>query len=131
MKRFTESKTEKYYDAEDKIYLSFWDSKGTCHFGLFNDDENHILASENLTNFMIKSASINTSSIVLDVGCGDGEVDVQIVKKTGCKIVGLDLSGVRIAHAKQKVKEQKLEPLVKFFKSSATNLEFKDNHFTH
>ncbi len=130
MKRFTERKTEKYYDSEDKIYLSFWDSKGTCHFGLFSDDENHILAAENLTNFMIKSAGINTKSIVLDVGCGDGEGDIQIVKKTGCKLVGTDLSGVRIAHAKKKAKQQKLEPLLKFFKASATNLEFKDNYFT-
>ena len=68
MKRFTESKTEEYYDAEDEIYVSFWDPKGTCHFGLFTDDESHILAAENLTNFMIKCASINTNSIVFDVG---------------------------------------------------------------
>ena len=130
MKQFTESKTEKYYDSEDEIYLSFWDAKGTCHFGLFTDDESHILAAENLTNFMIKCASINTNSIVLDVGCGDGEGDIQIAKKTGCRLVGTDLSGVRIAHAKQKAKQQKLEHVLKFFKSSATNLKFKDNSFT-
>ncbi len=130
MKLFTERKTEKYYDSEAEIYLSFWDSKGTCHWGLFSDDENHILAAENLTDFMIKRAGIDTNSLVLDVGCGDGEVDVQIVKKTGCKLVGTDLSSVRIAHAKQKVKQQKLETVLKFLKSTATNLKFKDNYFT-
>ncbi|MBI5002722.1 methyltransferase domain-containing protein [Candidatus Woesearchaeota archaeon] len=131
MKRFTERKTEEYYDAEDKIYLSFWDAKGTCHFGLFTDDESHILAAENLTYFMIKNASINAHSIVLDVGCGDGEGDVQVVRKTGCKLVGIDVSGVRIAHAKQKAKQQKLDHVLKFFKSSATDLKYRDNSFTH
>ncbi len=131
MGKFNEEDTECYYDSENNVYLSFWDEKGTCHWGLFNDDENHVSASKNLTDFMIKNAGITKQSIVLDVGCGDGEVDVQIVKEVKCTLVGIDLSGIHIQHAKQKIREQKLKNLLQFFKSSATDLKFKDNYFSH
>jgi len=42
MKQYTEKETEHYYDSEDEVYLSFWDEKGTLHWGIFNEDEDHI-----------------------------------------------------------------------------------------
>jgi len=105
LKKFTERDTEKYYDSEDEIYLSFWDPEGTLHWGLFYDDEDHITASKNLTEFMIEKSKISGNSVVLDVGCGDGEVDIQIVKKIKCKLIGIDLSGVRVKNAKKKLQK--------------------------
>ena len=102
MKKFSEQDTEKYYDEEDEVYLSFWDSSGILHWGLFHYDEDIVSASNNLTNYMIKKAKISESSNILNVGCGNGGVDVQIVKKIGCKITGIDLSSVRIENAKKK-----------------------------
>ena len=34
--RFTERETEEYYDAEDALYRSFWDSAGSLHWGIFD-----------------------------------------------------------------------------------------------
>lgn len=129
MKQFTEKDTENYYDYEDEVYLSFWDSNGTLHWGLFQDDENVVSASNNLTNHMIERARISENSNVLDVGCGNGEVDVQIVKKMGCKIIGVDLSSVRIENAKKKI-TPKLKNKLKFIHTSATNLPFSDEAFS-
>ena len=130
MKKFTEQDTEKYYNEEDEVYLSFWDSSGILHWGLFQDDEDIVSASNNLTNYMIEKSKISESSNVLDVGCGDGEVDVQIVKKIGCKITGIDLSGVRIENAKRKI-TTKLKNKLNFIQTSATSLPFENEAFSH
>ena len=130
MKKFTEQDTEKYYDKEDEVYLSFWDSSGILHWGLFHGDEDIVSASNNLTDYMLEKAKISESSNVLNVGCGDGEVDVQIVKKIGCKITGIDLSGVRIENAKKKITPN-LKNKLKFVHTSATNLPFKNEAFSH
>ena len=31
--RFSEQETEAFYDAEDALYRSFWDSDGSLHWG--------------------------------------------------------------------------------------------------
>ncbi|MEK6872498.1 MAG: class I SAM-dependent methyltransferase, partial [Nanoarchaeota archaeon] len=109
---------------------SFWDSSGILHWGLFQDDEDIVSASNNLTNDMIEKTKISESSNVLNIGCGNGEVDVQTVKKIGCKITGIDLSGVRIENAKKKI-TQKLKNKLNFIHTSATNLPFDDGAFSH
>lgn len=130
MKQFTEKDTENYFDEEDEVYLSFWDSNGTLHWGLFQDDEDVVSASNNLTNYMVEKAKISENSNILNVGCGDGEVDVQIVKKIGCKITGVDLSSVRIENAKKKITPE-LNNKLKFIHASATNLPFNKEAFSH
>lgn len=130
MKKFTEQDTEKYYDEEDEVYLSFWDSSGVLHWGLFHDDEDIVSASNRLTDYMIEKAKISESSNVLNIGCGNGEVDAQIVKKIGCKITGIDLSGVRIENAKKKITSD-LKNKLKFIRTSATSLPFGDEAFSH
>ncbi len=36
-KQFTEADTEAYYDHEDSLYQSFWDSEGSVHWGYFEN----------------------------------------------------------------------------------------------
>ncbi len=129
MKKFAEQDTEKYYDEEDEVYLSFWDSSGILHWGLFHDDEDIVSASNNLTDYMVERSKMSESSNVLDVGCGDGEVDIQIVKKIGCNITGVDLSGVRIENAKKKITGKWVKKL-NFIHTSATNLPFDNEVFS-
>lgn len=133
MKTYTEKDTEVFYDEEDEIYRSFWDDKGSLHWGLFNkNNEDYLTASENLTKLMAEKAQINSDSEVLDVGCGNGEVTIQLAKKFNCKIIGIDLSGVRIENANKKLKENSdVPPFVKFKKASATSLPFPNEFFSH
>ncbi len=35
--KFTEAETEAFYDAEDSLYRSFWDSEGSLHWGYFEN----------------------------------------------------------------------------------------------
>lgn len=133
MKMYTEKDTELFYDKEDEIYRSFWDENGSLHWGLFDTgNEDYLTASENLTNLMALKSKINSTSKVLDVGCGNGEVPVQLAKNFRCNIIGIDLSRVRIKNANEKLKENpEIFSLVKFRKASATNLPFPAESFTH
>ncbi len=132
--KFSEEDIEKFYDAEDEIYRSFWDEKGSLHWGYFGTKkETYLDASSNLTNIIAKKARINSYSNVLDVGCGNGAVDIYLAKKFGCKIIGIDLSGVRISNALKNLENEpiKIKDKTRFKKASATNLPFKDEEFSH
>lgn len=133
MKKYTEKDTELFYDKEDELYRSFWDENGSLHWGLFNKgNEDYLTASENLTNLMVIKSKIQSSSIILDVGCGNGEGPIQLARHFRCKVVGIDLSGVRIKNANDKLKENpNLSNLLEFKKASAINLPFTKESFSH
>ncbi len=133
MKKYTEKDTELFYDKEDELYRSFWDENGSLHWGLFNKgNKDYLTASKNLTNLMAIKSKIQPSSVVLDVGCGNGEVPIQLASHFKCKIIGIDLSGFRIKNANNKLQENpKLSSLLKFEKASATKLPFTEESFSH
>ena len=37
MRKFTEGAAESYYDSEDEVYRSCWDTEGSLHWGLFDE----------------------------------------------------------------------------------------------
>ena len=41
-------------------------------------------------DFSIISKMIPSRSKIIDVGCGDGEIPIMLVKKTQCKITAID-----------------------------------------
>jgi ubiquinone/menaquinone biosynthesis C-methylase UbiE len=134
MGKFTENDTEKFYGSQetDDFYRSFWDSDGTLHWGLWNQEEDvtYVQASQRMTEFMFANSGITKDSRVLDLGCGNGNSSIWLAQKTGCEIVGIDLGKARIQNAKQKLQEY---PSLKcyFQEASITNLPFEDNDFTH
>ncbi len=79
---------------------------------------------------MLQRSNITNQSKVLDIGCGNGNTAVWLAQQTGCEVVGVDVSQVRIDNAKDKAKDYpKLS--ISFQKASATNLPFVDSEFTH
>ena len=61
---------------------------------------------------------------------GNGNTAIWLSQQTGCELVGVDLSSVRIENAKTKA-QQYPSLRLKFIKASATNLPFEDKRFTH
>lgn len=135
LKQFTEAETEAFYDSEDSLYRSFWDEEGSLHWGYFDNledakAEDFIKACQRWNHYLLKRSKIDASSKVLDVGCGNGNTAIWLAQQTGCEVVGIDLSGVRINNAQEKAKNHP-DLRVSFQKASATNLPFDDNYFTH
>ena len=133
--RFTERATESYYDSEDTIYRSLWDEEGSVHWGLFDHStgSDFLKACANLNRIMAEKAGIDHKSKVLDLGCGNGTTSIRLCRSHGCEVVGVDLSGVRVANAKEDLRNQpgEVKARVRFEKASATALPFEDGSFTH
>ncbi|MDA0735421.1 MAG: methyltransferase domain-containing protein [Chloroflexi bacterium] len=133
--QFTEQDTETFYDAEDALYRSFWDSAGSLHWGWFDQKtgDDFLKACVNLNQIMAEKAAIDSSSRVLDMGCGNGNTATWLSRSTGCRVTGIDLSGVRVANANAAVKAlpPEIGSLLEFRKASATSLPFDDSSFTH
>ena len=67
---------------------------------------------------------------ILDIGCGDGTLDVFLAKEGRIKIVGLDISPAGFSHAKKKALADGVEDLVTCVKGSVYDMTFaKDNEF--
>ena len=133
--RFSESDTERFYDAEDALYRSFWDSEGSLHWGLFDETtgDDFLKACVNLNRMMAQEASIETGSHILDLGCGNGNTSIWLAQQWGCQVTGIDLSGVRIDNARADLsgRPESIRERVRFEKCSATDLPFEDGSFSH
>ena len=133
--RFSEQDTEAFYDAEDALYRSFWDSEGSLHWGWFDEStgDDFLAACANLNRVMLAKAGIQPDSVVLDLGCGNGNTSTWLCNSAGCRVTGIDLSGVRIDNAIESVASQPsdVRGRLKFEKASATELPFEDGAFSH
>ena len=132
---FSEAETEEYYDHEDVVYRALWDKDGSVHWGLFEDGANmtFLEAGANLNRVMAQRGQLTTESQVIDVGCGSGTTAIALCKYMGCRVTGVDLSGVRIANAIDSLEEQPgdVQSKVDFKKGSATDLPIENEAFTH
>ena len=133
--KFTEKSTEHFYDTEDALYRSFWDKEGALHWGIFDETtgDDFLKACANLNNIMAKMSLIDQDSRVLDLGCGNGTTSMWLCESLGCRVLGIDLSGVRIGNARENLQRHPHEIRLRaaFEKGSATALPFDDGSFTH
>ena len=131
--RFTEQETESYYDAEDAIYRTIWDEDGSVHWGYFDETTgtDFLKGCANLDRIMVEKGSIGPDARALDLGCGNGTTAIWLAGHTGCRVTGIDLSGVRIdnANADRERQEPGLRERLAFEKASATELPFSDGSF--
>ncbi len=132
---YSEAETEQYYDHEDAVYRALWDKDGSVHWGLFEDGANmtFLEAGANLNRVMAQRGRLNANANVIDVGCGSGTIAVALCQDFGCRVTGVDLSGVRIANAIDSLEEhsEEVQRKVTFQKASATDLPFAEASFSH
>ncbi|NEO42149.1 MAG: methyltransferase domain-containing protein [Moorea sp. SIOASIH] len=133
--KYTEADTEAFYDHEDSMYRSFWDSEGSLHWGYFDNladarAQDFVPACHRWNESMLAWSGLTTESRVLDIGCGNGNTAIWLAQQTGCEVVGIDISAVRVGNAKALAQEYPSLRL-SFQKASVTSLPFSDNSFTH
>jgi len=72
---------------------------------------------------MLELAEVKKGDLVYDLGCGDGRIVVEAAKKYGARGVGYDVDPQRIRESLARVKENKVEDLVRIEKADIFTLD--------
>lgn len=72
---------------------------------------------------MLEMVKADKTSVIYDIGCGDGRIVVAAAKKYGSRGVGIDIDPVRIKESKANAKDNGVEHLVKFREEDATKTD--------
>lgn len=120
-KRMTSKKQlspEKISELENTYFevQAYWDM--TKHLG-------GLKATEQLAEL----CHIDQNKHVLVVGCGVGVTPCYLVKRYGCRVVGIDLSAKMIDRSEERAKRKGVEERTEFKVADAQNLPFEDATF--
>jgi ubiquinone/menaquinone biosynthesis C-methylase UbiE len=82
-----------------------------------------------LTRKLAEATIIGRDTEVLDVACGRGESDRELVAHRGCRVVGIDYSSANVARSRELTKEAGLDDRARFIAGDAERLPFEDGSF--
>lgn len=72
---------------------------------------------------------LNRESVVLSVGEGNGAPSRLLAKLVGCRVVGVDVSPLQIANAREVARLHGVEHLLEYVQQDATKLDLGDREF--
>jgi cyclopropane fatty-acyl-phospholipid synthase-like methyltransferase len=81
------------------------------------------------TQELIELAQFRPEHRVLEVGCGVGATAIEIAKRYGCEVVGVDIDPVMLAAAKAAVGKEGLGDRVRLKPADIQELPFQDDSF--
>jgi ubiquinone/menaquinone biosynthesis C-methylase UbiE len=81
------------------------------------------------TNELLSLCHIDKAREVSVVGCGIGVSCAYIAKKSGCRVVGVDISEKMIEWSHKRAREERVEDKVEFRVADVLDLPFKDDRF--
>jgi sarcosine/dimethylglycine N-methyltransferase len=65
---------------------------------------------------------VDSSDVVLDVGCGDGTHSLELARRFGCEVVACDLIPRRLEQARGRVAEERLEEQIRVVEARIESL---------
>src|SRR5579863_10155267 len=77
-------------------------------------DVPYLPTTEPAVDAMLKLASVKSSDVVYDLGCGDGRLVIAAAKEYGARGVGIDINPDRIREANANARKAGVENLVRF-----------------
>jgi SAM-dependent methyltransferase len=81
------------------------------------------------TEEMAALCHIDEGKYVLDVGCGAGTTPCFLVKRYGCRVVGVDISARMIERARERAQREGVADRAEFRVADVQDLPFEDNLF--
>ena len=81
------------------------------------------------TRALLDMCRLDATSQVLDVGCGSGNTAYLIAEQYGAQVLGIDISDVMIAKAKERARQQGLAEQVEFRVADVFQMPFEDGSF--
>jgi demethylmenaquinone methyltransferase/2-methoxy-6-polyprenyl-1,4-benzoquinol methylase len=79
--------------------------------------------------FLVSRIECGPEDSVLDVATGTAAVAIELVRRTGCRVVGLDQSPEMLASARDRIEEARLGDQISLVEGSADELPFPDASF--
>ena len=79
--------------------------------------------------FLVSRIGAGPGDEVLDVATGTAAVAIELARRTGCSVVGLDQSAEMLATARTRVREAGLDDRIRLVEGDAQRLPFEDCSF--
>ena len=79
--------------------------------------------------FLVSQVDVGPDESVLDVATGTAAVAIELVRRTGCSVVGLDQSAEMLAAGRERVEAAGLTERIQLVEGSAERLSFPDAAF--
>ena len=79
--------------------------------------------------FLVSRVDVGPNETVLDVATGTAAVAIELVRRTGCTVVGLDQSREMLATGRERVAAASLTEQIQLVEGSADHLAFPDAAF--
>lgn len=121
-----------YYNTTQNHYEQWWDLNNSfsLHYGIWDENtRNFKEALANTNKILIGLTEIDSSSRVLDAGCGVGGSAVFIHQQSGAKVTGITLSQKQLNSANTLVEEIGLNDHVDFKLMDYSQSTFPDETF--
>lgn len=121
-----------YYNTTQIHYEKWWDlnKSFSLHYGIWEEDTRNFKdALANTNKVLMELTEINSSSRVLDAGCGVGGAAVFVHEQSGAIVTGITLSQKQLDSANLLVKERGLGDYVDFKLMDYTQTTFPNETF--
>jgi demethylmenaquinone methyltransferase/2-methoxy-6-polyprenyl-1,4-benzoquinol methylase len=79
--------------------------------------------------FLVSRLDVGPQDRVLDVATGTAAVAIELTRRTGCRVVGLDQSAEMLAEGRRRVAEAGLDDRIELVEGQAEALPFDDESF--
>lgn len=125
-------KVIKYFNTKESRFGYSLLLKGTKHFGYYPRGKENISmtkAQRLMEDKLAEKLNLPSNSLILDAGCGEGNVATYLAEKYKYSIYGIDLLDFAIKKSISKSKELNLQNRLKFQVGDYTSLPFKDKTF--
>ncbi|HEY7195636.1 MAG TPA: class I SAM-dependent methyltransferase [Gaiellaceae bacterium] len=81
--------------------------------------------------FLVSRIKAASGATVLDVACGTAAVSIELVRRYGCRVVGVDQSPEMLAEGRRRADQAGLQGRIELEEGRAENLPFDDGGFDH
>jgi demethylmenaquinone methyltransferase / 2-methoxy-6-polyprenyl-1,4-benzoquinol methylase len=79
--------------------------------------------------FLVSRVDVGPEHTVLDVATGTAAVAIELVRRTGCRVVGLDQSSEMLEAGRDRVEDARLDDRIELVEGRAERLPFGDASF--
>ncbi|KAL1917118.1 uncharacterized protein VTP21DRAFT_4774 [Calcarisporiella thermophila] len=107
--------------GNDCMHYGFWENA--------EDESSYPQAAEKLTDLLIDKMDVKSGEQVLDVGCGVGGPAISLARKTGARIVGINICKSQVKQATENAIKSGMAGQVSFEYADAMDLPFPPNSF--